>query len=265
MPSPQNYTYYLSTSSFSGTTFGALSMTPPPTTNTTWGWNVRQNNPPLFSEMNYGLEIDGADPTHWSATPSASAPVLSVLGSGGGNCWMCGPFNGEFLQGKWNITMSVNAVTNKAAHTGRFHYRFWSSPTGSGANASLISNASTSSREILVLSSNLFIDATGPKGKTFGSQPTLEVATITASGVSLYFCNAFSEHSKTAAAPLCFRQVFPAVIVPFCLAIEGSLFNNFIDISDLILSSVSITFPFLNKGAIMSFINPWASVLHAFW
>jgi hypothetical protein len=133
---PVNFTYYCSTSSFSGSTFGALSATSPPGVSTTMGWNTGRNNPPLFSEMNWNLEVVRTD-TQWLSTPTGSRPNMNTAGSGGGNCWVLGPLNGEFLTGNWTITMSFKSVTAGAAHTGQVHYRIWNGSDVSGSNATL--------------------------------------------------------------------------------------------------------------------------------
>jgi hypothetical protein len=145
MPLSTQKIYYCSTSSFPGTTFGALSDgVNPPVTYTTRGWNTGRINPPLYCEMNWNQEVVRTS-TQWQATPTQSAPNQNVGGSGAGNCWALGPVNGEFLAGNWQITMSMKSVTAAAAHTGRFIYRFWTSLTGSGENASLITSSYISS------------------------------------------------------------------------------------------------------------------------
>ena len=139
MSIPINKIFYLNTSSFTGTTYGGLSDgVAPPTTNTTFGWNTGRNNPPLFCELNWNQEV-GRTSTQWQATPTSSIPTQNAGGSGAGNCWVVGPIHGEFLSGNWDVSMSMKQVTTAATHTGRFHYRFWSSPTGSGAGATLLS------------------------------------------------------------------------------------------------------------------------------
>jgi len=145
MPIPVTKIYYCSTSSYTGTTFGALSDgVNPPATYTTWGWNTGVINPPLYSEMNWNQEVVRTS-NQWQSPPTQSAPNQNAGGSGTGNCWALGPVNGEFLDGNWQITMSMKSVTLAAAHTGRFVYRFWTSLTGSGANASLITSSYISS------------------------------------------------------------------------------------------------------------------------
>lgn len=83
------------------------------------------------------------DPVSHVLDPPES-PNLQA-GTNAGNCWMMGPFNGEFLAGNWQITMSQKCVTIGNAHSGRFNYRFWTAPTGSGEGASLITSTFFSS------------------------------------------------------------------------------------------------------------------------
>jgi hypothetical protein len=145
MSVPVTKSYFCSTSSFTGTTFGALSDgVSPPNTNTTWGWNTGRNNPPLYSEMNYNVEVPRTS-SQWLALPTGSIPSQNTAGSGSGNCWIAGPIRGEFLAGNWFVTMSVKSTDASAAHTGQFIYRFWTSPSGSGQNASLITSSFISS------------------------------------------------------------------------------------------------------------------------
>lgn len=156
MPAPVTTTYYCSTSSFGSTTHGALTPVAPPTpSNTTIGWNVRTLNPPQFSEMNWGQEVVGTDVTHWLPSPTGSRPNMSATGSGAGNCFVMGPFNGEFLRGPWNITMSVIAVNNSSTHTGRFIYRIWQGSDLSGSNASLVTSSFLSSSIVTINSTSV--------------------------------------------------------------------------------------------------------------
>jgi hypothetical protein len=140
MPLPVTKTYYLSTGSYPGTTYGGLLETAPPNTNTTWGWIVGQNTPPNFAEMNRGIEIirnGGA----WRAFVTQSAPNQTASGSAGGNGWMMGPINGEFVPGRWQVTMSVKSTTSAAGQDGRFIYRIWTCASGSGAIAALVTSS----------------------------------------------------------------------------------------------------------------------------
>ena len=144
MSLPVTYSYYCSTASFAGTTFGALTRVAPPQTNTAIGWNTNRNNPPLYSELNWNAEVVRTD-AQWLASPTQSAPNQNAGGSGTGNCFIFGPLRGEFFPGIWNITMSVKSTTAAASHTGQLHYRFWTSVTGSGANATLVTSSFLSS------------------------------------------------------------------------------------------------------------------------
>jgi len=155
MSYPVTKSLYCSTSSFVGTTFGNLSEgVAPPLTNTTWGWNVGTNTPPNYCEMNRGIEVSRTS-TQWKAAPTQSIPNQSAGGSGAGNCWIAGPFYGEFTPGIWNTKMVVKAVTNAATHTGRFLYRIWTSPTGSGENAALVTTSFISSSIVTVNSTTV--------------------------------------------------------------------------------------------------------------
>ncbi len=144
MSVPVTKSLYCDTASFSGTTFGGLLEVAPPDTNTTWGWNTGQNNPPLYCEMNRGIEVSRTS-AQWQASPTQSVPNQNTRGSGAGNCWIAGPYTGEFLSGNWNVSMSVKAVSNPSNHNGQLIYRFWTSPTGSGAGASLVTASFISS------------------------------------------------------------------------------------------------------------------------
>lgn len=147
MPAPvTSPTFYFNTAAFSGTSFGGTSTVAPTTTDTTAnGWNVGTNGVPNYCEMQWNLEVTRNLAGAWSSSVSASIPNQNVLGLGGGNCWMLGPFNGEFTVGNWTITMSMRQVSNASAHTNRIIYRFWKSPAASGVNASLVSSTFFSS------------------------------------------------------------------------------------------------------------------------
>ena len=146
--------YYCSTASFAGTTFGALTTTAPPQTNSTIGWISGRNNPPLYSELNWNAEVSRLS-TQWQSPPTQSIPSQNAGGSGDGNCFIMGPFNGEFVAGSWTITMSIISPGNVASHQGRLLYRMWTSPTGSGATATLISSSFISSSVGVVASTTV--------------------------------------------------------------------------------------------------------------
>jgi hypothetical protein len=138
MPRPVTKIFYLSTGSFSGSNFPSLYESPQPVFSASaFGWNVGQNNPPLYCEMNDGVEVVRTS-TQWQASPTGSLPSTNVAGSGASNSWAAGPFNGVFSSGSWAITMSVKAVTNANNQTGRFIYRFWKGGDLSGSSAALI-------------------------------------------------------------------------------------------------------------------------------
>jgi len=147
MPAPTTKTLYCSTGSFSGSRFPSLYESPQPVFSASaWGWNMGQNNPPSICEMNSGIEIARGS-AQWQSTPTASIPNNNAGGSGGANSWIAGPYNGEFLSGSWQITMSVKAVTSTDSQVGNMFYRFWKGTNISGSNASLISTTYfTSSR-----------------------------------------------------------------------------------------------------------------------
>jgi hypothetical protein len=148
MSAPVTKLYYLTSSLFNTTYGGLRDGVAPAQTNTAIGWNVGQNNPPLYCEMNWPAEVARTS-TQWQATPTQSIPNQTV-GTSNGNCILGGPINGEFTAGNWIISMSVKAVTNAATHTGRLLYRVWTSPTGSGASASLITASFISSSIVTV-------------------------------------------------------------------------------------------------------------------
>ena len=138
MSMPVTKSYYCTTGSFSGSGFALLTETQPLNfAATAFGWNVGQNNPPLFCEMNRAVEVVRTS-TQWQATPTASIPNNNAAGSGASNSWAFGPLQGEFLSGSWQITMSVKAQTNANNQRGNFVYRFWKGYDISGSGAILI-------------------------------------------------------------------------------------------------------------------------------
>ena len=162
MPAPvTSPTFYFTTSAFPGTNFGGTSTSTFTTTDqTTNGWNVGANAPPNYAEMNWNTEVVRNAIGAWTAAPSASIPNQSVLGSGGGNCWVLGPFNGEFTPGNWIMTMSFRAVSATNTHTNRIIYRVWTSPTASGQNATLVSPTFFSSSAGVIASTTVRVPFT---------------------------------------------------------------------------------------------------------
>lgn len=138
MPQPVSTIWYYGSSAVGGTTFGSIGTIAPTPATTATRWNVNRNNPPLFSEMNYGAIVIRTS-TQWQSTPSGSAPNQNTAGTGVGNCFAFNtPFNGEFLSGDWLITGSIIGTVQTATRTGRFVYRLWKSPSITGQNASLL-------------------------------------------------------------------------------------------------------------------------------
>ena len=135
MSVPVTKTYYCTTGSYNASGFAALDETAPNLFSATaFGWNMGQNNPPLYCEMSRSFEVLRTDTLSWLAAPSASIPNRTR-----GNCWAFGPLTGEFLSASWQITMSVRAITRADAQVGQMIYRFWKADNVSGSNASLIS------------------------------------------------------------------------------------------------------------------------------
>jgi len=147
MSLPVTKSLYFSTGSFTGTTFGGLLEIAPPNTNTTWGWIVGVNNPPLFCEMNWNVEVARTS-TQWQSPPTQSIPSQNASGSGAGNGWIAGPYTGEFVGGAWQITQSVKATTNAGGQDGFLVYRLWTCPTGSGEGANLVTSSFISSSSV---------------------------------------------------------------------------------------------------------------------
>jgi hypothetical protein len=146
MPYPVTLIHYFNTAAFSGTSFGGITTTAPATTDdATNGWNVGTNGSPNYAEMNYSSEVARNATNAWTTAPSASIPNQNVRSTGNGNCWIMGPFNGEFTEGNWIITMSYRANSSANSHTNRIIHRIWTSPTASGQNATLVSSTYFSS------------------------------------------------------------------------------------------------------------------------
>jgi hypothetical protein len=155
MGAPIVYTYYPLNTVFDATNFGDTSLTAPANTNTTWGWNVGQLTVPRFSHMNFGVEVPRGTAALWSTSPTASLPD-SVYG----NCWVIGPFHGNFVQETTRITMSVKATTSATGQDGGFIYRFWKSPNQNGTGASLIDSSWISSSLVTNLTTTAQITST---------------------------------------------------------------------------------------------------------
>lgn len=135
MSLPVTKSYYCTTGSYGGSGFAALSETAPNLFSATaFGWNMGQNNPPNYCEMQRGVEVARNAAGLWQAAPTASFPNTVT-----GNCWAFGPLTGEFLSASWQITMSVRAISRADAQVGQMIYRFWKANNVSGSNASLIS------------------------------------------------------------------------------------------------------------------------------
>jgi hypothetical protein len=170
--------YHCTTGSFSGSGFpGLLESLPSPFTSSTFGWNMGQNNPPLFCEMNDSTEVIRTS-TQWQSTPTSSVPNNNVDGTGTANSWISGPHNGEFMSGSWEITMSMKGVSNNSNQTGRLIYRFWKGNNISGSNASLITNT--------FYSSSVNPPLNGP-----GSAPTIQKYTSSFTLPSTIFRNEY--------------------------------------------------------------------------
>lgn len=147
MSIPINKSYFFSTSSYPGTTYGALTEVSPPNTNTTWGWVVGQNTPPNYCEMNQSVEVTRTN-VQWLAAPTQSVPNQNAGGLGHGNGWILGPIDGEFVPGNWQITMSVKSTTAANGQDGRFIYRVWTCASGSGAGPTLVTSSFISSSTV---------------------------------------------------------------------------------------------------------------------
>ena len=150
-----------------------MNIANPPVTFTTWGWIVGQNNPPLYCQMNRGIEISRLS-AQWLAAPSTDTPNQNASASGAGNGWMLGPLNGEFLAGNWQITMSVKATTNVAGQDGQFIYRVWTCESGSGANPTLVTSSFISSSSVTnlttiptALTTSVFLPRINLRGKEY--------------------------------------------------------------------------------------------------
>ena len=139
MGAPVTLTLYCSTSSFSSSGFPSLSQTPSLVLSSSMGWNVGTNSPPLFGEMTASAELLNTNAS-WLSSPTASIP-----NNRRGNCFVGGPYRGEFLSGSWNITMSVKPVNNSNNNVGNMLYRFWKGFNISGSGASLITSTFYSS------------------------------------------------------------------------------------------------------------------------
>ena len=99
-----------------------------------FGWNMGQNNPPSVAEMSASNEIIRNNASAWLSTPTSSIPNNRK-----GNCWIAGPYSGEFLSGSWQITMSVKAVSAANSQVGNMFFRYWKGSNISGSNAALMS------------------------------------------------------------------------------------------------------------------------------
>jgi len=136
MSLPVTKSYYCTTGSYNASGFAALDETAPNLFSATaFGWNMGQNNPPLYCEMYRGVEVLRNTAGRWFPTPSGSGVPNNTIG----NCWAFGPLTGEFLSASWQITMSVCAITRADAQVGQMIYRFWKADNVSGSGASLIS------------------------------------------------------------------------------------------------------------------------------
>lgn len=140
MGRPIVYTYYPLNTALAGTNFGDTSLTAPTNTNTTWGWNMGQLTASSACQMDFGVEVLRTDLTQWRSNITASAPDNVI-----GNCWVVGPFHGNFANELLRITMSVKATTNASGQDGRFVYRFWKGSNITGVGAGLITASYISS------------------------------------------------------------------------------------------------------------------------
>lgn len=143
MGRPVISTYYFTPTAFPGTNFGGSTTTPTATNLTTWGWVVGNGNPVSSStwcQMDFGVEVARTS-TQWKTQPTQSAPDNAI-----GNCWVIGPFNGDFAAATMSISMSIRAVTNASSQAGRFIWRIWKADNATGTIApSLITSSFLSS------------------------------------------------------------------------------------------------------------------------
>ena len=142
MVTPVIKTYYL-TSSIIGS-WGGLSETAPALFMTPTSWQYGKNNPPIFSEMNYGVEILRNNTGLWKAAPSQSVPNLNAgitiapAYPGYPNSFVIGPLTGIFNAGNWQITTSLQANTSAGNGQSRLLFRLWKGSNISGSDATLL-------------------------------------------------------------------------------------------------------------------------------
>jgi len=149
MSLPVTYSLYMLTTTFPGTNHVALSSSAPADANTTWGWNMGQLTPPRFCQMDQGVEVPRTS-LQWTTTPSGSVPNNTI-----GDCMVAGPYSGIFNNGRWEITMSVRAVTQVQGQDGGFIYRLWKSSTPTGVGATLITSSYESSSVVTNLTTTV--------------------------------------------------------------------------------------------------------------
>ena len=111
------------------------------------------------------------------------------------------------------------------------------------ANASLISNKSTSSKLHLAFFTDSRTASIGPKPISAGSTPTEAQDTILANGSIDFFSTSSKEANNKAAAPSFIPEEFPGVTVPFLLKTVFNFFRSDKFRSALGCSSLSRKFP----------------------
>lgn len=126
-------TFYFLSTKFSGVEHLELQDggVAPATATSSTGWIVGLTLPAQYSLMNSTVE-QSADT--FQTTEEPSFPPNNTFG----DCFVAGPYTGEFAAGNWTFAFPVIAVTSGGGADGRVRFRLWRSSSSSGASATEI-------------------------------------------------------------------------------------------------------------------------------
>jgi hypothetical protein len=153
--------------------------------------------------------------TEWKLPATSSAPNNTV-----GNCWVIGPFNGQFSTSEGiQITMSVKAVTSAASQVGRFIVRAWKSDNPTGTGAILLSNTFASSSLTTALSTTVVSTVTASLSLSSGSFNHEYLFLHTQWGITTIASNVNAD------ADWVFAQTASAILLPSFISTKTMAFN----------------------------------------
>lgn len=105
----------------------------PATATTSTGWTVGGIPAAFFSRMDSATERSSG--TFGTTIQPSNAPNNTL-----GDCFVAGPYTGQFAAGTWTLTLPVIAVSRGGAQSGRLRARLWRASASSGSGAAEITS-----------------------------------------------------------------------------------------------------------------------------